>query len=469
MLIRLVLLSLLLLSACNPLLPPQSEPPRLPDKYAAQNFSASQLPGRWWLSFGDPQLNRLQERMLGSNLDLRQSLYRLEQLDALRRSSGAGLWPTLTASASASRERSPGMNGNTTSSNSRGSLAASYEVDLWNRLHDKQQAAELRLQAGAKESESLLLSLTAQLAENYFIAAEQRAQIELVKQQIASNQQLLATASDRYRAGLATAEEIYQAQGNLTALKARLPQFQTALTRSEQAISLLLGRFAGEEVTAAATLPRPEVANASLPASLLQQRPDISAAFLQLQAVDHELAAALADTLPSLSLSANLGRSLSKLPSGDIEGTVWSLAASLAQPLFDGGRRQAAVDQQSALRQQQATQMQQLLIKAVQEVETALIAEQNELLRYQQLEQQRLIGQQTLELNRANYRSGLISSSALLNSELQLLSIQSQQLSSQRDWLSSRISLARALGGGWMTGELQKQQQSLSAKEDKSI
>ncbi|SHJ28150.1 efflux transporter, outer membrane factor (OMF) lipoprotein, NodT family [Malonomonas rubra DSM 5091] len=468
MLIRLALISFILLTACNPLQPPKSDPPQLPEKYAAPAESTEQRPDRWWQSFNDPQLDQLQEQMLSGNLDLRQSLYRLDQLDALRRTSGAGLWPSLSANASAGRDRTPSAAGESTSSSYRGSLAASYEIDLWNRLHDKEQAAEFRRQAGEKEAESLLLSLTAQLAENYFSAGEQRAQIALLQQQIERNEKLLATATDRYRAGLASAEEIYQAQVSLVALQAQLPQLQTALVRSEQALALLLGRFSGEEVTTTATLPEPGTAgDNSLPASLLQQRPDISAAFLQLQAADHELAAALADKLPGISLSASLGRSVTRLSSGDIEGTFWSLAASLVQPLIDGGRRQAAVDQQQALRQQQATQMQQLLIKAVQDVETALVAERNSLLRYRQLQQQQHISQQTLELNQANYRSGLTSSSDLLNSELQQLNIRSQLISSQAGWLSSRISLARALGGSWMAEERKKQQNHLSAKEDK--
>lgn len=470
MLTRLALILLLLLTACNPLLPPQSAAPQLPAEQlkALSQDNEAQLPDRWWQSFNDPQLNRLQEQMLSSNLDLRQSLYRLEQLDALFRTGGAGLWPTLTAKAAANRDHTPTVTGSSTSDSLSGSLAASYEIDLWNRLHDKQQAARLRLQAGEKEAQSLLLSLTAQLAENYFSAAEQRQQITLLKQQIDRTKKLLATATDRYRAGLASAEEIYSAQSSLISLQARLPQRQTSLKQSEQAVALLLGRFSSAELPPPAELPKPTAQPPSgLPASLLQKRPDISAAFLQLQAADHELAAALADKLPTISLSASLGYSSTKLSSGDLEGVFWSLAAGLVQSVFDGGRKQAAVDQQQALRNQQAAQMQKVLINAVQDVETALVAERNSALRYQQLEQQNRISQRALQLDRANYRSGLINSSTLLNSELQQLNIRSQQLSSQADWLSSRISLARALGGGWMTQELKKQQQNLTATEDK--
>lgn len=468
MLIRLFPIVILLLTACNPFVAQKSEPPQLPQSY---QLSAPQqgpaLPERWWEAFADRRLNELQNEMLAGNLDLRQALHRLEQLEALRKTSAASLWPTLNLNASASRDRSPSTSGSNISKSSRISLAAGYEIDLWNRLHDKQQAADLRLQAGERDVQTLLLSLTAQLAETYFLATEQRGQIELVQQQIERNQLLLESATDRYRGGLATAEEIYQAQKNLAAQQARLPQLESNLNQTEYAIALLLGRFGGEAFTTRTELPKlSSLVNVGLPATLLTNRPDISAAFLQLQAADRELAAALADRLPAIDLTASLGHSSTQAVSGDIYGAIWSLAASVTQPLFDGGRRRAEADRQQALRNEQLAALQQALITSVQEVETALTAEQNNALRDKQLKQQRQISSQTLELTRNNYRSGLINSSTLLAGELEHLGILSQELSSQREWLSSRISLARALGGQWMTDELKKQQQALKAPED---
>ena len=468
MLIRLFMMTLLLLAGCNPFVPPKSDPPQLPESYQQTTQQGIQLPDRWWELFGDDQLNQLQIEMLASNLDLRQTLYRLEQLEALRKTSAASLWPSLSLNASASRDRTPAVTGSSIANSSRISLAAGYELDLWNRLHDKEQAAELRAQASGKEAQTLLLSLTAQLTEAYFQAVEKRAQIELVRRQIKRNQQLLDTATDRYRGGLASADEIYSAQNSLITQQARLPQLQTALTQSEQAITLLLGRFSGKKISDQSKLPEiSALTDMGLPATLLTNRPDIAAAFLQLQAADKELAAALASRLPTVNLTASLGRSSTQLASGDLEGAFWSLAASLAQPLFDGGRRQAEVDRQQALRNEQAANMQQSLLKAIQEVQTALTADQNNALRSQQLEQLRHVSGKTLQLERDNYRSGLTSSSALLAAELQHLSVISQQLSNQREWLSSRISLARALGGQWMSAELTKQQQALTAAEDK--
>lgn len=464
----LTIVALLLLSACSPFTQKTLSTAKLPDSYQqATSPQAEPLPERWWESFADDNLNQLQERMLAKNLDLRQTLHRLEQLEALERSSAASLWPSLSLNGSASRDKAPTATGSSRSDNFRLSLAASYEVDLWNRLQNKEQAATLRREAGEKETQTLLLSLTAQLTESYFLLIEQRLQLQLLEQQIERNRQLLLNSTGRYRAGLASSESIYQAQQSLATQQARKPQLQSVLTQVGNKIALLLGEFAGEDVTAATDLPQLAALPAvGLPADLLTKRPDIAAALLQLQATDQELAAALAAQLPAINLTASLGRSTTRLATGDIEGAFWNLAASLAQPLIDGGRRQAEVDRQQAVRKEQLAGIQKTLLTAVTEVENALNAEQNSALRATRLEQQLQISNQTLALARDNYRSGLINSSTVLTTELEHASILSQSLNNQREWLSNRISLARALGGQWMTEELNRQRQALTATED---
>lgn len=460
---------LLLLSACSPFSQPETAPPQLPETYSSQQTAAAiKLPQRWWESFAQPQLNQLQQQMLADNLDLRQALYRLEQLDALQRSNGASLWPMLTLSGSLSRDKSPASNSSTYASTERAALAASYEVDLWNRLHDKASAAKLRSTAGTLETQALLLSLSAQLAEQYFSAAEQRAQLRLVEGQIGHYQELITTIENRYKSGLATARELYQARQNLARAEALRPQYRTGVAKAENSIALLLGRFPQKQLTALDSLPKlTSAVAAGLPASLLTQRPDVTAALANLQAADKELAAALADRLPSIDLSATAYYSASQLARGDIEGTFWTLALGLTQPLFDGGRRRAESDRQQAVRNEQVAKYQQTILTAVQEVESALIADQNSALRQQWLQEQLQASQQERLHSLDNYRHGLINSQDLLSSEIRYLEISSQNISGQRQWLSNRITLARALGGSWMAEELARQQQDLEEAGDK--
>ncbi len=465
---RLLLLSLLLLTACNPVRPAQLELPEVPGHYAAEQAGAVvRLSERWWTDFHDPQLNQLQQQLFSSNLDLRQALYRLQQLEALQKMSGASLWPQLNLNGSVSRDRSPGLVNDTTSTSSRLSVAAGYEVDLWDKLRDKSKAAELRQRAGERDVQALFLSLSAQLTEQYFLAVGQRAHLKLLEQQTDRKSDLLQTVTERYRAGLSTASEVYKAQQNLAMVKTLTPEHQTTLIRAQNNIALLLGQLPGTILIEGDELPQlHNLVDIGLPADLLLRRPDLAAAHLQLQAADRELAAALADQLPAINLSATLGRSATHLAAGNIEGTLWNLALGLTQPLVDGGRRQAETERQQAIRAENLANYQQALLSALQEVETALMAENNGTIKATRLEQQRQINHKNLQLTEDNYLYGLTDSRDLLLNQINQLDILSQQLNNHRQQLNNRITLARALGGSWMTDEMEQQRQTLKQKQD---
>ncbi len=271
--------------------------------------------------------------------------------------------------------------------------------------------------------------------------------------------------TDRYRSGLATAAEVYQARQNLAVIKAREPAYRTSLIQAENAIAVMLGQPPRSINIVRKDLPGvPQAIALGLPADLLTRRPDVSAALFELEAADRDLAAALAERLPTLDLSAALGRSTTRLAAGDYSGTFWSLALGLLQPLYDGGRLQALSDQQKAARAEQAALTAETILSAVEEVESALTAELHTAETANLLEQRRRINQDNLDLLRTNYLRGLSDSSDLLSSAIDHLDIRSQQISTQRQWLSRRITLVRALGGSWMTAELDKQRQALINK-----
>lgn len=462
------LLLLLLLTACNPLQPQKLTKPEIPDSYSVETETQEvTIRGKWWAEFNDPLLNQLHSRLFSDNLDLAQALSRLEQLQASQTISGASRWPNLNLNGSVSRDSSPSATGTNRSTSSRLSVAAGYELDLWDKLKDKQAAAMLRTKAGEQDIQALLLSLSAQLTEQYFLTVEQSQQLLLLDRQINRNEDLLATVTDRYRAGLATAGELYQAQQGLVALRTRRPQLMTTLVQAQNMISVMLGQAPGSHVIEAKKLPPiTDITAIGLPADLLSRRPDVASKFLALKAADHELAAALADRLPAINLSATLGRSMTRLASGDIEGTFWNIALGLSQPLIDGGRRKAETTRQRAVRDEKFAAYQKIILQSMEEVESALIAETNSAERARLLNQQLQINLNDLQLTQDNYRSGLISSDILLNREISHLDIRSQKLSQQRQWLSQRISLARALGGSWMASELEQQQKSKLRKQD---
>lgn len=469
---RLALIMLmLLLAACNPLRPQSLELPSLPQNYSETGATTQlTLADRWWTAFDDPQLDRLQKQLFSESLELSQAIYKLEQLRAAEQITAASRQPNVSFSGSLSREQTPTMSGSSRSTSTKGIFSASYEIDLWNKLSDQQKAAELRSRAGEHEVQALLLSLSAQLAESYFSLIEQRLQLDLLNRQIKRNEALLETISDRYRVGLASSSDVYRARRELVALRSQIPSIQTSIASSEHTLAVLLGRFPGHLSVTDAKLPEPiDLDGVGLPADLLSRRPDVAAALIELKSADHELAAALADQLPAINLSATLGRSLTQLASGDIEGTLWSLGLGLTQPLLDGGRRAAVSQQQEAARAEKLAAVRIAILNAVKDVDSALAAERGSRARSQLIDQQQRISADSLLLTERNYRSGLVDSDSLLDQEISHLDILSQQLSNQRERLSNRVALARALGGSWMAEELTRQRTHLTDAEDNSL
>ncbi|MBN1957331.1 MAG: efflux transporter outer membrane subunit [Desulfuromonadales bacterium] len=458
--------SLFVIAACQPLPPPDLEPPEAPLSYVTERPQTTlTVQDRWWQDFNDERLNRLQERLFSNNLSLQQAIHRLEQLETLQRISRAQRLPQVSGNASVGRSQSLNATGGSIATTQNLSLAAGYEVDLWSKLKAEEQAAEFRSKAGQAEVEALLLSLSAQLSEQYFLAVEQRAQLDLLERQTINSRELLQLITARYRAGLATISELYQARQNLATMAAQEPTYRAALIQAENSIALLLGELPRSLSVELRQLPQiSPVIDPGLPASLLTRRPDIAAALLELQASDRDLAAALAERLPSLNLSAGIGRSVTRLAHGDYGGTLWNLTLGLLQPLYDGGRLKALSDQQMAARAEQLALSREKLLSAVEEVESALTAELQAAEAAALLEQRRQINQAGLDVLRHNYLAGLTDSSDLLNRQIDHLEILSQQVSNRRQWLSHRITLVRALGGTWMTDELQKQRQALTTK-----
>ena len=463
-----IILMILLLSGCNPLRPEKLQLPDPPDSYSIeQPLPATQLEEQWWKDFHDLQLDQLQQQLFCNNLNLRQAIYRLQQLEMMKKINRANRWPQLTLNGTLKRDSLPALPNDTITTTERFSIAAGYEVDLWNRLSDKAKAAEFRYQAGENDVRTLLLSLSAQLADQYFLAVEQRGQLALLEQQTVQKEGLLKIFTDRYRAGLTTATEVYKARQNLATVKSLVPDRRASLARAENNIALLLGQAPGTVSIQAEQLPQlTNLVDIGLPADLLLRRPDIAAATQQLAAADHELAAALAARLPAVNLTAAIGHSATKLAVGDIEGTFWNLALGLTQPIFDGGRRKAESQRQKAIREEKFAAWQQIFLTALQEVETALISEVNAGEKSRRLEQQRRINAQTLKLTRDNYLNGLTDSRDLLLSQFAQIDILRQQLTTHRQQLSQRISLARALGGSWMAAELDHQRAILQQQDE---
>jgi len=443
-------------------------PSPVPDSFArGEGSPADSLPiGRWWETFDDEVLNDLMKEALANNLDLARSFARMEQLEAVTRQAKSVQYPFLDASGEAGRSRQPGIFGSDTGNSYRLSLAAGYEVDLWGRNRSGATAAMLEERASREDVRSLYISLSAELVDLYYLAVEERAQLDLTDGTIASFEGTLELVTRRYVQGLVSALDVYQARQNLSFAKASRPVFEANLAAAENAIAVLLGRYPDRNLAGnVAELPgTPEAFPAGIPSRVLARRPDVKAEFLRVQASDARVAQAIADRFPSFNLLGSYGRSSTAFSAGDITGTFWNLLASAALPVVDGGRRKAEVDRSEAEFRELLSRYRKKVLTSFQEVENALVNNRTTEERIRMLEERVDATGGALRLSLDRYLLGLSDYLPILTAQSADFTARSLLLAAKRQLISDRISLARALGGDWMEEEMETRRKAYSGK-----
>ena len=448
----LLLGTVLLLGACGATAPSKPSPPPATPAAWHQAGGEQAVGADWWRAYGDDTLNALIDEALANNHDLRMAGARLAEARALAEAQAGAQWPSLDLAAGGSRARAisdvslkPYL-----STGHQELFQAAYEVDLSGRIAAALDAAEANAQASAAMRDSVQLSLTATVASTYLSLLQLDAQLELTRQTIASRQTSLQLTRQRERSGHASALETSQAEAEWRSTALVEPQLQQAIQRQEASLNLLLARLPGPikrgrplAAWAAQGLPA-----AGLPSELLRRRPDLAAAELQLVAADAQLAAARAQLLPSLRLTASLGRTGASVLHGD-PFTIWSVGGSVLAPLFNGGRLRAQVRASDARREQALTAYERATLAAFEEVDTQL---DSYALMRQQLEQ--AVGQQqaladALRIAQRRRSAGYASYLDELVAQRSLFAAQQSALQYQAALLQGEVALYRALGGGW--------------------
>jgi NodT family efflux transporter outer membrane factor (OMF) lipoprotein len=410
--------------------------------------------GSWWEMFGDRELDALAARVDVSNQTIKIAEANFRQARAVAEQARSGLFPTVNAGASAFRTRSPSGSGSSavTANNYDLAASASWEIDLWGRVRRGIESGETNWQASAADLESVRLSTQAALAQAYIALRLADAQRRLLDETVAAYERSLQLTRNRYAAGVAAKVDVVQAEVQLKSAEAQRVDLGVDRAQFEHAIAVLIGVPPADLSIAPATkvvavLPAIPV---GVPSELLERRPDIAAAERAVAAANARIGVAEAAFYPALTLSAVGGyRSGSFADWLSAPSWFWSLGASLAQTLFDGGLRRAVSDQAIAAYDGQVAQYRQTVLAGFQEVEDSLAALQilAEEVRY--LEEAVRAARQSVELTTNQYNAGIVSflnvitaQTIALNNERTLLNVRG------RRFLAS-VQLVRALGGGW--------------------
>jgi len=425
-------------------------PETLPESFSRQGEVP--VPQAWWTLFNDPQLNRFVERVLQDNLDLHGAFARLQQFEALARQSGAALKPQVQASGTADRSGTGGEAGSNSSSEFSLALFASYEIDIWKKLSQRQKAARSDLESAALDLESLAQTLAATAVQTYFAHQQQAETLGLLQAQVATNRQLLEIIEMRFTQGLASAIDVYQQREQLASTEALVPSAQAGLQLLQHQMAVLAAtppQTSPAFTTHALPVPGP-LPELGVPLAWMSQRPDIQSAAMRLKAADYRLGVAIADRFPSLNLSGDIGSQALQL--GDLfSNWFWRVAASLVGPLLDGGARKAEIARREALVLAAAKDYEAEVLNAIREVEDALVQESFQRETLQRLQDRETLAQQALDAARERYLRGIGPFLSVLTATQAFQSTERQVIEARRRLIDYRIDLHRALGGDFGT------------------
>ena len=386
--------------------------------------SDAAIPGKWWESFGDPDLNALEEKVNVSNQTVAAAAANFLAARALVKQARSQYYPTVGASPAITDARpSPaqfgGIKGTGSSSTSNftvGSFAsyslpfdASWQPDFWGRVRNTVNANVLSAQASAADLENVRLTVQAEIAVDYFELRAQDALKQLFDQTVANYRDSLDLTQIQLRAGIASDEAVEQAETQLNTTQAADTDLGILRAQFENALATLVGQPASSF-----TLPvQPLNANSpsvpfAVPAQLLERRPDIAEQERLVAAANAHIGVARAAYYPNVTLSAAVGLgSTSIVDWFTWPSRFWSVGPTLSETLFDGGLRKGTVQQTQALYDQSVANYRQTVLTAFQQVEDNLVALRILSTEVQQQDAAIASAQRNLQVANDRYRAGI--------------------------------------------------------------
>jgi NodT family efflux transporter outer membrane factor (OMF) lipoprotein len=421
------------------------------------------LRGKWWEIFGDPQLNALEEQLTVSNQNLKVAEARLREARAAVRFNRAAQFPTISAGPSIESLHASGNRPYIHTTSNTGDFVLpidfSYEVDLWGRVRRSVAAAREEAQASTADYATASLSLHAELAIDYFELRSADAQKQILDDTVKAYTDALQLTSNRFLGGVAPKSDVAQAKTQLDTTRVQDTDVTVARAQFEHAIAILIGKPPAE-----LTIPpaphdlQPPVIPGTLPAELLERRPDIAAAERRMAEANQQIGIARAAYFPTLSLNGSAGfEGTSLLNWLNWPSRFWAVGPQMLETLYDGGRRRANSETALANYDGTVATYRQTSLTALQEVEDNLAALRILNDEDQQQTEATASAKDSLQLFTNRYKGGVDTYLQVINAQTVALQNERNNVDIQRRRMDASVLLIKALGGGWSTAELPKE------------
>lgn len=419
----------------------------------------------WWQQFDDPALAELLRLAEADSPSMDQAAANIALARATLDTRSAEALPSLESTLSKGRGGKQTGSASQAGSGSSAQFDAAWEIDLFGKLHRNNEAASTRVEARVDDWHDARVTLAAQVGDDYVQYRGCQKLVLAYKDQAQSQQDTARITRQSFQAGFTSSADAALADASAASNAATLISQQSECQVLLKSLVALTGSDEGRLIEVLshtpAQLPQPARLNVQeIPADLLRQRPDLASSERELAAANAEIGVAQADRLPSLSLSGtfSVGATLGE------RDRNWSLGPVLSIPLFDGGKRRAAVDGAEANYDAALAVYRQTLRTSVMEVEQSLVRLDAARRRESDVERSTAGFRESFEAIDRSWQAG---NTSLLDRETarrQALTAEIDLITLQQDQVRYWIALYKALGGGWQANQPLARNQALNGE-----
>jgi len=455
-----LIINLIFLSSCSLVGPnydgaPELDLPQSWNHKLGEDFVAGDIDlTEWWKNLSDPILDELIKEASKDNLNIRMAISRVEEargnfgiVDSLR-------FPQLDLEGSVKRSKtseSASYTSSITDTYSTLGLDLGWEIDVFGFVRRSVEAADAEIDASVEYYRDVMVVLYSEIAKSYVSARTYQARLKFANDNVKNQKETVGIVAARYEAELVSEIDVFQSKQNLAASEAAIPLLNASLDRTINRLAVLLGKKPGylqDKLLQPKAIPQPpQKITLFLPAEILRQRPDIRQAERDLAAQTARIGITVAEMYPRFSLGGTIGISKASDNSGNTE--YYSFGPSFTWEVFDAGRHEAEIKVQDERLEQARASYEKTVLTALEEVENALTAYNEEQYRIQKIKSSVDASKNVNEITRARYSAGLIDFQEVLDAQRVVFNQEDDLATSQGELIQHLIDIYWSMGGGW--------------------
>jgi NodT family efflux transporter outer membrane factor (OMF) lipoprotein len=445
-------------------------PSRAPDLQPGEKIQGrilvhgADVPAAWWELFRSPELNQLVRDGIAHNPDLAAAEAAVRVAYANAMAQRGALFPSVDANLEGTRQRPAGMIVDpVTSQESKTPIynvttrqvSVSFVPDIWGGTRRLVEAADAETESQVFQREGVYLTLASNIALAAIEEARLRGQIEATQRVINLQVQFLGVLRRQHEQGEIALPDVVTQETAVAQARLLLPPLQKELAQQRNLLAVLTGRFPSElqkPIFRLSGFRLPRKLPLSLPGDLVRQRPDVRTAEADLRGANAQIGAALAERLPQITLSGNIGKTRSNMPDLSPSGAFWMVVGNAGQKLFDAGTlyfRQQAAEEAT---ERAIAQYRSAVLTAFQNVGDVLRALQADAASVRAAVTAERTAAQNIELIRHQFEHGQVSVPILIVAQEAYLQTSLARIDAQASRLADTVALFQALGGGWWSG-----------------